>query len=444
MKELREPEIWQDCVVRLEEETSLKDFNQWIRPLQAVNEGGRLILLAHNQHVKKTVAQKYLARIKELVNQLGDPGYPIREIDLRVGDRENERALPIRATTRNGTLLKADFTFDRFVEGGSNRWVKGVAVEVAASPALKFNPFLIYGGVGLGKTHLMQAVGNHIKSHTPQIEVTYIYAQTFVTEMVKALTKPNSSEHVRRFTEPFHSADVLLVDDIQFLAAKDKCQEEFFHVFNRLIEAEQSQIVLSSDQYPSEIEGLDARLSSRFIMGITAEVKPPDLETRAAILVQKATEHSVNLDLTVALYIAQRVKTNVRELENALRQVLLAAQLRRTPISIELVQDTLRDLFAIHRRQVSIDKIQKQVADYYNIRLADLHSPTRVHKIVRPRQMAMALAHELTDLPLQAIGQNFGKDHTTVLNAIKRIGQLRQSSAQIEEDYNRLERALTS
>ncbi|MCY3885476.1 MAG: chromosomal replication initiator protein DnaA [Gammaproteobacteria bacterium] len=444
MKEVKEPEIWQDCVVRLEEETSLKDFNQWIRPLQAINDGGRLILLAHNQHVKKTVAQKYLTRIKELVNQLGDPGYPIRQVDLLVGDRENERALPIRATNRNGTLLKADFTFDRFVEGGSNRWVKGVALEVAASPALKFNPFLIYGGVGLGKTHLMQAVGNHIKSHIPQIEVTYIYAQTFVTEMVKALTKPNSSEHVRRFTEPFHSADVLLVDDIQFLAAKDKCQEEFFHVFNRLIETEQSQIVLSSDQYPSEIEGLDARLSSRFIMGITAEVKPPDLETRAAILVQKATEHSVNLDLTVALYIAQRVKTNVRELENALRQVLLAAQLRRMPISIELVQETLRDLFAIHRRQVSIDKIQKQVADYYNIRLADLHSPTRVHKIVRPRQMAMALAHELTDLPLQAIGQNFGKDHTTVLNAIKRIGQLRQTSAQLEEDYNRLERVLTS
>lgn len=442
---MKDPKVWKDCLARLEEETSIRDFNQWIRPLQAVNEGGRLTLLAHNQHVKKTVCHQYLKRIIELVNEISDPGYPIRDVEVQVGDdQELDRAGPLRATTRNGVLLKSDFTFDRFVEGGSNRWVKGVALEVAASPALKFNPFLIYGGVGLGKTHLMQAVGNHIKSHTPQIEVTYLYAQTFVTEMVKALTKPNSSEHVRRFTEPFHSADVLLVDDIQFLAAKDKCQEEFFHVFNRLIEAEQSQIVLSSDQYPSEIEGLDARLSSRCIMGITAEVKPPDLETRAAILVQKAREHSVNLDLTVALYIAQRVKTNVRELENALRQVLLAAQLRRLPISIELVQETLRDLFAIHRRQVSIDKIQKCAADYYNIRLADLHSPTRVQKIVRPRQMAMALAHELTDLSLQAIGQNFGKDHTTVLNAIKRIKQLRQSNAQIAEDYNRLERALTS
>ena len=441
---MKDPKIWQDCLARLEEETSIKDFNQWIRPLQAVNEGGRLTLLAHNQHVKKTVCQQFLNRIIELLNEISDPGYPIRDVDVVVDDQEVVRAPPVRATARNGVLLKSDFTFDRFVEGGSNRWVKGVALEVAASPALKFNPFLIYGGVGLGKTHLMQAVGNHIKSHTPEIEVTYLYAQTFVTEMVKALTKPNSSEHVRRFTEPFHSADVLLVDDIQFLAAKDKCQEEFFHVFNRLIEAEQSQIVLSSDQYPSEIEGLDARLSSRCIMGITAEVKPPDLETRAAILVQKAREHAVNLDLTVALYIAQRVKTNVRELENALRQVLLAAQLRRTPICIELVQDTLKDLFAIHRRQVSIDKIQKCVADYYNIRLADLHSPTRVQKIVRPRQMAMALAHELTDLSLQAIGQNFGKDHTTVLNAIKRIKQLRQTNAQIAEDYNRLERALTS
>lgn len=441
---MNDPQVWQDCLAWLEEETSISDFNQWIRPLQAVNEGGQLTLLAHNQHVKKTVCQKYLPRIKELLSQISDPGYPIREVEVLVDGREMERALPVRATSRNGALLKSDFTFERFVEGGSNRWVKGVALEVAASPALKFNPFLIYGGVGLGKTHLMQAVGNFIKSHTPQIEVTYIYAQTFVTEMVKALTKPNSSEHVRRFTEPFHSADVLLVDDIQFLAAKDKCQEEFFHVFNRLIETEQSQIVLSSDQYPSEIEGLDARLSSRCIMGITAEVKPPDLETRAAILVQKAREHEVNLDLTVALYIAQRVKTNVRELENALRQVLLAAKLRRTPLSVELVQETLRDLFAIHRRQVSIDKIQKCVADYYNIRLADLHSPTRVHKIVRPRQMAMALAHELTDMSLQAIGQNFGKDHTTVLNAIKRIKQLRQSNAQIEEDYNRLERALTS
>lgn len=442
---MNDPEVWQDCLARLEEETSIRDFNQWIRPLQAVNEGGRLTLLAHNQHVKKTVCSKYLTRIKELVGEIGDPGYPILDVEVQIDeDQEMERAPPARATNRNGVLLKSDFTFERFVEGGSNRWVKGVALEVATSPAMKFNPFLIYGGVGLGKTHLMQAVGNYIKSHTPQLEVTYLYAQTFVTEMVKALTKPNISEHVRRFTEPFQSADVLLVDDIQFLAARDKCQEEFFHVFNRLIETEQSQIVLSSDQYPSEIEGLDARLSSRCIMGITAEVKPPDLETRAAILVKKAREHNVNLELTVALYIAQRVKTNVRELENALRQVLLAAQLRRTPINIDLVQETLRDLFAIHRRQVSIDKIQKHVADYYNIRLADLHSPTRVHKIVRPRQMAMTLAHELTDLSLQAIGQNFGKDHTTVLNAIKRMKELRHSNPQIEEDYNRLERALTS
>lgn len=443
---MKEPEVWQNCIAQLEEETSIKDFNQWIRPLQAVNESGRLMLLAHNQHVKKAVSQKYLARIRELVNQISDPGYPIKEVELRVGDRELDRSLPTptRATTRKGVLLKPDFTFDRFVEGGSNRWVKGVALEVAASPATKFNPFLIYGGVGLGKTHLMQAVGNHIKSHTPQIEVTYIYAQTFVTEMVKALTTPNSSEHVRRFTEPFHSADVLLVDDIQFLAGKDRCQEEFYHVFERLVEIKHTQIVLSSDQYPSEIEGLEERLSSRFVHGITAEVKPPDLETRAAILVQKAREHQVKLDLTVALYIAERVRTNVRELENALRQVLLAAQLRRMPISIDLVQETLRDLFAVHRRQVSFDKIEKRVSDYYNIRLADLHSPTRVHKIVRPRQMAMALAHELTDLSLQAIGQNFGKDHTTVLNAIKKIEQLRHSNAQIDEDYNRLERALTA
>ncbi|MCY4144202.1 MAG: chromosomal replication initiator protein DnaA [Gammaproteobacteria bacterium] len=440
-----ESEVWRKCLDQLEEETSTRDFNQWIRPLQAFNDGSDLTLVAHNQYVCRTVTKKYLERIRELCNQFGDPGYPIRDVRLRVGDVDQRAAIPARApSARNGSTLKVDFTFDRFVEGGSNSWVRNVALEVAASPATKFNPFFIYGGVGLGKTHLMQAVGNYIKSHTPQNEVTYMHAQTFVSEMVKALTKPNSSEQVRRFTEPFHAADVLLVDDIQFFAAKDKCQEEFFHVFNALIAMERTQIVLSSDQYPSEINGLDARLRSRFVMGITAEVKPPDLETRAAILVQKAAEQGVSLDLDVALHIAQRVKSNVRELEGALRQVLLAAQFGGVRISIEMVKETLRDLFAIHRRAVSIDKIQKEVADYYHIRLADLHIPTRVHKIVRPRQMAMALAHELTDMPLQSIGQHFGKDHTTVLNAIRRIKELRDTDTQIEEDYTRLARALTS
>ena len=440
-----EPEVWLKCVERLQEETSTKDFNQWIRPLQAINDGSRLTLVAHNQYVSRAITSRYLERIKELINQFGDPGYPIQDVIIRVGDVGKTAALPVRALgNRNGSVLKPDFTFDRFVEGGSNSWVRNVALEVADSPATKFNPFFIYGGVGLGKTHLMQAVGNHIKSHIPQNEVTYMHAQTFVSEMVKALTKPNSSEQVRRFTEPFHAADVLLVDDIQFFAAKEKCQEEFFHVFNALIAMERTQIVLSSDQYPSEIDGLDARLRSRFVMGITAEVKPPDLETRAAILVQKAMEQNVNLDLEVALYIAQRVKSNVRELEGALRQVLLAAQFGGMRITIDMVKHTLRDLFAIHRRQVSIDKIQRQVSEYYHIRLSDLHIPTRVQKIVRPRQMAMALAHELTDMPLQAIGQNFGKDHTTVLNAIRRIKELRETDPQIEEDYTRLARLLTS
>ena len=272
----------------------------------------------------------------------------------------------------------------------------------------------------------------------------YMHAQTFVAEMVKALTTPNSSQSVRKFTQPFHEADVLLVDDIQFFAAKDKCQEEFFHVFNILVGLEKSQVVLSSDQYPSEIEGLDARLRSRFVMGITAEVKPPDLETRAAILVQKAADQNVELDLDSALYIAHRVKNNVRELEGALRQVLFAAQFTGRSINEEMIAHTLQDLFAIHRRAVSIENIQRKVADYYHVKLSELHSATRVKKIVRPRQMAMTLAHELTDLPLASIGDHFGRDHTTVLNAIRRITKLCSTDRQIDEDHNRLVRELTS
>ena len=441
---MSEPNVWEHCVAQLKEETTAKDFTQWIRPLQAVSDGSRLTLIAHNQHVSKNVRDRYLNRIRDLVRELCDPGFPILDVELRVGEREHRVPQPQRAGNRSGVSIQSGYTFERFVEGGSNSWVKNVAIEVASSPSTRFNPLFIYGGVGLGKTHLMQAVGNYIKSHTPEISVTYMHAQTFVDEIVKALTRSDRSEQVRRFTEPFHAADVLLVDDIQFFAAKEKCQEEFFHVFNALVFTEHSQIVLSSDQYPSEIDGLDARLRSRFVMGITAEVKPPDLETRAAILIQKAREKSVDLDMEVALYIAERVRSNVRELEGALGQVLLAARFKGLSVTVEMVQDTLRDLFAIHRRHVSIDKIQSRVAEYYRIGVVDLHSKTRVQKIVRPRQMAMALAHELTEMPLQAIGQSFGKDHTTVLSAIRRVKRLRESDPQIDEDYNRLSRQLTS
>lgn len=440
---MSEPELWKKCLTQYKEEITTQDFEQFIRPLRADNTGERLILLAQNEYVKKQVHQRHLQRICELVAQFSDPGYVIREVLVQT----TNRAEPLPATgtqseRRNGAL-KEEYTFHRFVEGSSNQYSKKAAQEVAKHPATRMNPLLIFGATGLGKTHLMQSIGHYIWECNSEAVIVYMNAQNFVTEMVLALTRDNVSRRVRRFTKQFRSADVLLVDDIHLFATKERCQEEFFHVFNDLIDRENAQIVLTSDRYPHEIEGLNSRLRSRFVMGFCTEVKLPDLETRAAILVQIAREAGLVLTPDVALLIAKHVKSNVRELIGVLNKVIYDAEYHGYgQITTEHVQANLKDLFAVHRRRITIDKIQTTVAEYFHIRLSDILGSSRLQTLVRPRHIAMALAHELTDLPLQAIARHFNRDHTTVMNAIERVAQLRQSNVRIEEDYTNINRKL--
>ncbi len=443
---MAEPKVWKRCVSQFKTEVSTQDFEQFIRPLRARNDGGQLVLLAQNDHVSRVVHKKHLSRICELVAQFGDPGQPIHEVEVRTRDSLDITPLPSdRRNTKARSTLKNEYTFEKFVEGSSNQYSKMAAMEVAKNPASRFNPLLIFGSTGLGKTHLMQSIGNYLAEHSPHLNIASMNAQTFVTEMVMALTRDNASRRVRRFTKQFRSADVLLVDDIHLFADKDRCQEEFFHVFNELIDKESVQIVLTSDRYPQEIEGLNARLRSRFVMGFTTEVKTPDLETRAAILVQKAQQSGVNLNLDIALYISQHVKTNVRELLGALRRVIFDAEYRHNMnITKQHVRENLQDLFALHRRLISVDKIQNAVAEHFRIRLSDILGKSRLRNIVRPRHIAMALAHELTELPLQTIAEHFNRDHTTVMNALERVADLRENDFQVKEDYDTISRKLIS
>ena len=442
---MTEPEVWKRCLSQFKQEVSAQDFEQFIRPLRATNTGGQLILVAQNDYVSREVNRKHLKRICDLVAQFSDPGFVINEVEVRTADRQLENQ-PIRSEGGNGKskgILKEDYTFARFVEGSSNQYSKKVSLEVARHPGSRINPLLIFGSTGLGKTHLMQSIGNHILEREPDKAIVYMNAQNFVSEMVMALTKDNASRRVRQFTKQFRRAEVLLIDDIHLFADKERCQEEFFHVFNNLIDSDKVQIVMTSDRYPHEIEGLDARLRSRFVMGFTTEVKISDLETRAAILVQKSKESAVDLDLDVALYIARNVKSNVRELIGALKRVIFNAEYHgHMHITIQQVQDTLKDLFAVHRRMIGIEKIQNIVAEHFHIRLSDILGTSRLRTFVRPRHIAMALAHELTDLPLQTIAGHFNRDHSTVMNAIERIADLRQSNLQVEEDYDVITRKL--
>lgn len=439
------PEVWKRCLSQFKQEVSTRDFEQFIRPLKAKNTGGQLILVAQNDYVSKEVNRKHLKRICDLVARFSDPGFVITEVEVRTADRQSA-SQPIRSEGRNGkhkSALKEEYTFERFVEGSSNQYSKKVSLEVAKYPGSRINPLLIFGSTGLGKTHLMQSIGNYIHDRDPGKTIVYMNAQNFVTEMVMALTKDNAARRVRQFTKQFRHAQVLLIDDIHLFADKERCQEEFFHVFNDLIDSDNVQIVLTSDRYPHEIEGLDARLRSRFVMGFTTEVKVPDLETRAAILVQKSKESAVDLNLDVALYIARNVKSNVRELIGALKRVIFNAEYHgHVQITIQHVQDILKDLFAVHRRMISIEKIQNVVAEHFHIRLSDILGSSRLRTFVRPRHIAMALAHELTDLPLQTIAGHFNRDHSTVMNAIERIADLRQSNLQVEEDYDVITRKL--
>ena len=432
--------IWQDCLEGLERELEPGQFETYIKPLHSANKNGQHFLLAPNVYVEKKVRDAYLSQISEFFENRG------QEINLSVGTNLSTTQIRARQPRKTRVLeeaqpssLSRDFTFENFVEGKSNELARAAATQVADNAGRSYNPLLLYGGVGLGKTHLMHAVGNALLQKNPNANILYLHSQRFVQNMVKAL----QSGTMDQFMKLYRKVDALLIDDIQFFAKKMRSQEEFFHVFNGLLERDK-QMVLTSDKYPREIDGLEERLQSRFVYGLTVEVEAPDLETRVAILMKKAEVEGVRLEQDVAFFMSERIRSNVRELEGALRRVIANARFTGSRITVDQVKRTLRDLFAIQGRQVSIENIQKVVAEYFNIKISDLLSKRRNRSIARPRQVAMALAKELTSHSLPEVGDAFGgRDHTTVLHACRKIDSLKGSSPDVSEDYKNLTRLLT-
>ena len=438
---------WGRCLARLEEELPSEAFNTLIKPLRAHYDRGRLMLLAPNRYVRDEVETGYLGRIAEIVADHGaDNGL---ELTVGSGDEGRVPGAPMRAGAKvrqeaadgDGKHgLNPSFVFDNFVEGKSNELAKAAASQVAANMGKTYNPLLLYGGVGLGKTHLMHAVGNAILAQFPATKTLYVRSERFVNDMVQSI----KTGTIQNVMQRYRSVEVLLIDDIQFFAEKMRTQEEFFHVFNSVLEREH-QMVLTCDRYPREIDGLEERLKSRFVGGLTVEVQPPDLETRAAILQKKGEARGFDIPDDVALHIAERIRSNVRELEGALRRTLAHAEFTGSPVTKELVRRALHDLFAVQSRLTTIEHIQRTVAEYYKIRHADMLSKRRNRAIARPRQMAMCLARELTNHSLPEIGDKFGgRDHTTVLYACEKIAQLREEDADIGEDYKNLNRLLSN
>jgi chromosomal replication initiator protein len=415
-----------------------QQFSTWVRPLQAIEENQSLRLLAPNRFVVDWIQEHCLERI----NAVAAPS----PVQLEVGSRRPpltaRTAVDPRVEPRRpilGSRLNSGFTFPNFVEGKSNQLARAAALQVSANPGMAYNPLFIYGGVGLGKTHLMHAVGNEILQREPAAKVAYIHSERFVSDMVRGL----QHNAIADFKRSYRSLDVLLIDDIQFFAGKERSQEEFFHTFNALLEG-QRQIILTCDRYPKEVSGLEERLKSRFGWGLTVAIEPPELETSVAILMSKSAAEGHLLPEEVAFFIAKRIRSNVRELEGALRRVIANSRFTAQPVTLEFTKDALRDLLAAQDRLVTISNIQKTVAEYYKIRVADLLSKRRSRSITRPRQIAMALAKELTTHSLPEIGDAFGgRDHTTVLHACRRVKLLRDTETRVLEDYNNLWRTLT-
>lgn len=443
-------QLWERCLVYLQEKYPQDPLGTWIKPLQAVFREDSLILLAPNRFVLDWVKKHYHQRIEEVIKELDTGG--IQKVCIEVGTNTPEEAkqtiVPMvtqptvtpKHSDYKDSFLNKNFTFDTFVEGNSNQLARAASLQVSNKPGDAYNPLFIYGGVGLGKTHLMHAVGNAILKRNPEAKILYLHSERFVADMVKAL-QTNAINEFKRF---YRSLNVLLIDDIQFFAGKDRSQEEFFHTFNALLEGQQ-QIILTSDRYPKEIEGVEERLKSRFGWGLTVAVEPPELEMRVAILVSKAQQSNINLPYEVAFFIAKRIRSNVRELEGALRRVIANAHFTGKAITIEFVQDSLRDLLALQDKLVTIENIQKTVAEYYKVKVAELLSKKRSRSIARPRQMAMALAKELTNHSLPEIADHFGgRDHTTVIHACRKIKELISVDGSFSDDYKNLLRILTS
>ncbi len=446
--------LWKSCIHKLESELSEQQLNTWIRPLHAIEENGGLTLLAPNRFVLDWVQDNFLLRIDELVGSSNNA--TTRPVTLEIGSSERskqssspkvENAEKIQAVSSTSAKLQnfnhnlnPNFTFDTFVEGKSNQLPKAAALQVAGHPGTAYNPLLIYGGVGLGKTHLLHAIGNQMLVQNPSAKILYLHSERFVSDMVKAL-QHNAISEFKRF---YRTVDALLIDDIQFFSGKERSQEEFFHTFNTLLEI-QSQVILTCDRYPKEVDGLDERLKSRFGWGLTQAIEPPELETRVAIMQRKAELLNVELPSEVAFFIGKRIRSNIRELEGALRRVIANAQFTGSAITLDFAKEALHDLLALQDKLVTIDNIQKTVAEYFKIRVSDLLSARRSRSITRPRQIAMSLAKELTNHSLPEIGDAFGgRDHTTVLHACRKVASLREGDTRINDDYINLLRSLSS
>ncbi|TXH76265.1 MAG: chromosomal replication initiator protein DnaA [Thiothrix sp.] len=467
--------LWQQCLTQLEHEFPSQEINTWLRSLHAVEKPKALYLLAPNPIVLQHIHEVFLPHIVRHVRNLsGDHSF---DVMLQIGSRSAPKPMPkvapapvvpinpvapviappvavnvsnpidfsaitpAPASERFVNALNSKMTFENFVEGKSNQLARAAALQVGENPGISYNPLFLYGGVGLGKTHLMHAIGNCILKANPEAHVLYVYAERFVNDMVNALR----TSRIEEFKKHYRNVDALLIDDIQFFANKDRSMEEFFHTFNALLEG-QKQIILTSDRYPRDVEGLDDRLRSRFNWGLTMQIEPPDLETRVAILRKKAEDHELYLPKDIAFFIAKHFRSNIRDLEGALQRVIASMRLRCIhEINMDFVHDVLRDQLASQDKMVSISNIKKLVAKHYNVRATEMDSKRRTRSVARPRQVAMALAKELTSHSLPEIGTEFGgRDHTTVLHACRKIAELRESDPRMEEDYRILIRSLTS
>lgn len=453
------PSAWAACLTAFEHELSPQQFSTWIKPLRCVARSGSMCLTAPNRFVLQWVRERFGGRIETLARE--SSGGPVSveyavaaspPVTAAAAPAATAEVIQVRAPLPGPTAIAAPglrrpepgglnpaFTFESFVTGKANQLARAAGIQVAEHPT-SYNPLFVYGGVGLGKTHLIQAIGQRILTENPEAKIRYIHAETYVSDVVRAYQHRAFDD----FKRHYRSLDLLLIDDIQFFGNKSRTQEEFFYLFNTLIEAHR-QVVITCDTFPKEIEGIEERLISRFGWGLTVALEPPELEMRVAILLSKAASVGVRLDEPVAFFVAKHIRSNVRELEGALKRILAYASFHGQEITLPMVKDALRDLLAVHNRQVSIENIQKTVAEYYKLRVSDMHSKKRSRAVARPRQMAMALAKELTQLSLPEIGSNFGgRDHTTVLHACRQIAKLRESLPDLNHDMNVLLQVLRS
>ena len=467
--------LWIQCLEELRREVPEVQFNTWVRPLTVMEDGADFVLCAPNRFIRDFVEEKYSVTISQCLAAVSTQASLVSvrvvtgaggSITTQPATVNNELNLPANTVSQDSQAVRVapaepsqtvkkqapavvpshqhnlvdGYTFSNFVEGKSNQLAMAAAQQVAESPGDAYNPLFLYGGVGLGKTHLMHAVGNALRQRKPDAKIVYLHSERFVADMVKAL-QLNAINDFKRF---YRSVDALLIDDIQFFANKDRSQEEFFHTFNALLEGGQ-QMILTCDRYPKEIDGVEERLKSRFGWGLTVAVEPPELETRVAILMKKAEQSGIEMSHEAAFFIAQRIRSNVRELEGALKRVIASANFTGRPFDIDLIKESLKDLLALQDKQVSLENIKRTVADYYKIKVADLLSKRRNRSVARPRQVAMALSKELTNHSLPEIGDAFGgRDHTTVLHACRKIAELRGTTSDIGEDYKNLLRLLTT